>query len=87
MALTDYQKWRLERAENVWLREPEDQDDDRDIYPDETDEYVKVCKLCECHPIDDYLYNKDGEWVCADCLLDCFDKRDVFTGEFFYASK
>lgn len=87
MALSDYQKWQLERAENVWLREPEDHGDDRDIYPDEADEYVKVCKLCECHPIDDYLYNKDGEWVCADCLLDCFDKRDVFTGEFFYASK
>lgn len=87
MALSEYQQWQLNRAENEWLKEPEYNGDDSDIEPDEVDAYERTCKLCGCHPIDDYLYNKDGEWVCADCLLDCFDKRDVFTGEFFYASK
>lgn len=77
--LSELQQRQLERAEEAYLREP-----DRDVMPDEADTYCcKKCELCEGYPVDDMLYHKDGEWVCADCLLDCFDHRDAITGEFF----
>lgn len=82
MALSDLQKRQLERAEEAYLREP-----DIDVMPDESDVYRKKCELCEEYPVDDMLYHKDGEWVCADCLLDCFDHRDVITGNFFERRK
>ena len=82
MALSDLQQRQLERAEQAYLREP-----DRDVMPDEVDAHCKKCVLCEEYPVDDMLYHKDGEWVCADCLLDCFDHRDVITGNFFERRK
>lgn len=76
MALSDLQKRQLERAEEAYLREP-----DRDVMPDEVDAFKKTCSLCDCYPDDDFLYFVDGEWVCADCLLDQFKRRDIYTGE------
>ena len=68
MALSEYQQRQLERAENEWLREP-----------DEVDAYKQTSSLCGCNPSDDFLYLVDGEWVCADCLLDKFKRRDIYT--------
>lgn len=76
MALSDLQKRQLERAEQAYLREP-----DIDVMPDEADAYKQTCSLCDCYPDDDFLYFVDGEWVCADCLLDQFKRRDIYTGE------
>jgi hypothetical protein len=74
--LSDLQKRQLERAEEAYLREP-----DRDVMPDEVDVYKQTCSLCNCYPDDDFLYFVDGEWACADCLLDKFKRRDIYTGE------
>jgi hypothetical protein len=76
MALSDLQKRQLERAEEAYLREP-----DIDVMPDEVDVYKQTCSLCNCYPDDDFLYFVDGEWACADCLLDKFKRRDIYTGE------
>jgi hypothetical protein len=81
MALSEYQQRQLERAENEWLREPEYNGDDSNIEPEEVDAYKQTCSLCNCYPDDDFLYFVDGEWICADCLLDQFKRRDIYTGE------
>ena len=70
--LSDLQMSQLDRAEQEWLR-----------YPDEVDDYECKCKLCGEYPEHDMLYYVDGEWICVDCLLDQFPKKDIYTGEIF----
>ena len=77
--LNDLQRRQLERAEQAHLREPDFLEHD----PDEADAYTHTCKLCDCYPDDNILYLADGEWICAECLLNNLPKRDVYTGETF----
>ena len=35
------------------------------------------CERCGEYPEDDYLYDFDGEWFCAECLLNQFHRKDI----------
>lgn len=53
-------------AEREYLTEPEN-----DLEP-------KRCEECGCIPVDNNLYNHDGDWLCSDCLLERFPVIDVW---------
>lgn len=55
----------IARCEEEYLREP------KQYQP-------KRCEECGEYPDDDFLYNHDGDWLCQDCLLHCFPRRDVY---------
>ena len=36
------------------------------------------CGRCGEFPLDDYLYKTQEGWLCAECVLQMFPKRDIY---------
>lgn len=68
--MTDYQKSMFERAEQDWLREPDDIDPDDIVHH-------KCCEECGGMPEGDMLYLANGKWCCEECALESLEKMYI----------